>query len=163
MRTSLSSRAAGALAIAAGLSVLQLAAQSLELVSGVGPAQMPPAGGSGDSWLPILSADGRYVLFASTANNLLLASNNVPIPTGLLPNLNVFLRDRTAATTTLVSVNLSGVAGGNGDSVPLDLSTNGRYALFESSASDLVPADTNGATDVFVRDLLTGTITLVSL
>lgn len=159
----LSSTVLPMMAVAAGLSVLQLAGQSLQLVSGVDPAQGPPAGGSGDSSLPIVSPDGRYVLFASTANNLLLTSNNVPMPEGLLPSVNVFLRDRSAGSTTLVSVNLSGVAGGNGDSVPLDLSTNGRYALFQSSASDLVTGDTNGATDVFVRDLLTGSTLLVSM
>jgi hypothetical protein len=89
-----------------------------QLVSVLDPSQGPPAGGSGDSWAPVISPDGRYVLFASTANNLVLTTNNNPIP-GLCPQrLNVFLRDRTNGTTTLISVNLSGTAGGNGDSLP---------------------------------------------
>jgi Tol biopolymer transport system component len=134
----------------------------LQLVPGLDPAQAPPSGGSGDSWAPLISPDGRYVLFASTANNLLVASNSLPIPALFPPKLNVFLRDRTNGTTALVSINLSGVGGGNGDSWPTGLSTNGRYALFESSASDLVPGDTNNATDVFVRDLVAGTTLLVS-
>ena len=75
----------------------------------------------------------------------------------------MFLRDRTNGTTTLVSVNLTGTGGGNGDSLPAALSANGRYACFESSASDLVPGDTNNATDVFVRDLVGGTTLLVSV
>ena len=54
------------------------------------------------------------------------------------PAMNVFLRDRTNATTTLVSIKLTGTNGGNGDSIPAGLSTDGRYVLFESSASDLV-------------------------
>ncbi|MBE0544767.1 MAG: PD40 domain-containing protein [Verrucomicrobia bacterium] len=122
----------------------------------------PPAGGNGDSMVPILSADGRYVLFASTANNLLLATKNSPIPPSFPARLNVFLRDRTNDTTRLVSVNLTGVAGGNGDSLPAAISTNGQFALFESRASDLVPGDTNNATDVFLRDLVNETTTLIS-
>jgi Tol biopolymer transport system component len=135
--------------------------QTFEPGSVADPTQQPPSGGNGDSGSPILSPDGRYVLFASAANNLELVSSNVfPI---IPPRLNVFLRDRTAGVTTLVSINLAGVGGGNGDSIPADLSTNGRYAVFESSASDLVAGDTNDATDVFVRDVLTGTTLLVSV
>ena len=135
----------------------------LQLVSVLDPSQAPPAGGSGDSWAPIISLDGRYVLFASAANNLVLTSNTNAIPALAPPRLNVFLRDRTNGTTTLVSVNLSGTGGGNGDSWPSALSTNGQYALFESSATDLVPSDTNNLTDVFVRDLVNGTTLLVSI
>src|ERR1035437_9648587 len=120
------------------------------LVSVLDPSQAPPAGGSGDSWAPVISRDGRYVLFPSTTNNLVLTTNTNPIPALCPQRLNVFLRDRTNGTTTLVSVNLSGTAGGNGDSFPSAVSSNGRYALFESSASDLVPGDTNNATDLFV-------------
>ena len=123
----------------------------------------PPAGGNGDSMMPVLSADGRYVLFASTANNLLLTSSNAPIPAAFPARLNVFLRDRTHGTNALVSVNLTGVAGGNGDSLPSAISTNGQFALFESRASDLVTGDTNNTTDVFLRDLVNETTTLVGV
>ena len=135
----------------------------LHLVSGLDPAQPVPAGGSGDSWAPIMSAEGRFVLFASTANNLLFDSNNTPIPARFPANLNVLLRDRTNQTTTLASVNLSGSASGNGDSLPVDLSEDGRYVLFESSASDLVPGDTNQAADIFVRDVFGNRTALVSI
>jgi hypothetical protein len=110
-----------------------------QLVSkrGASPA---PAGGSGDSWGPILSPDGRFVLFASTANNLVLTTNGTALPIPSVPRLNVFIRDRTNGTTTLVSVNQAGTGGRNGDSIPTALSTNGQFACFESSASDLVPA-----------------------
>jgi Tol biopolymer transport system component len=137
--------------------------QPIQLVSVRDPSQGPPAGGSGDSWTPIISPDGRYVLFASTANNLLAITNDTPIPARFPAPLNVFLRDRTNGTTTLVSVNLTVSAGGNADSIPVGLSTNGRYAVFESSASDLVAGDTNNATDVFVRDQVSGTTLLVSV
>jgi len=43
------------------------------------------------------------------------------------------------------------------------VSTNGRYVLYESDASDLLPGDTNGVTDVFVRDLQLATNILVSV
>ncbi len=112
---------------------------------------------------PIITPDGRYVLFASTANNLALTSSNTPFLAQGSPKINVFLRDRTNGITTLVSVNLAGTGGGNGDSLPVELSTNGQYALYESIASDLVPGDTNNANDVFVCDLVHGTNILVSI
>ncbi len=124
------------------LPVLLLAVPTLaappQLGSIIAPSQSPPAGGGGDSVAPIISPDGRYLLFASTANNLVLTTNDLPLPLVFPARLNVFLRDRTNQTTTLVSVSLTGVSGGNGDSLPTGVSTNGRYALFESSASDLV-------------------------
>jgi Tol biopolymer transport system component len=134
-----------------------------QLISARDPAQAAPAGGSGDSWAPILSPDGRYVLFCSTANNLVESTTNNPLPMIPLAKLNVFLRDRANGTTTLVSVNLAGTGGGNGDSVPTALSSDGRYALFESSASDLIAVDTNGVADVFVRDLVSKSTMLVSV
>ncbi|HWH68317.1 MAG TPA: hypothetical protein VNT26_02990, partial [Candidatus Sulfotelmatobacter sp.] len=155
-------RTIAALVLSLAAVALPVGAEDFQLISALPPGQEAPAGGSGDSRVPVLSADGRYVLFASTANNLWLATNNQPIPAAFPPALNVYLRDRTNGTTSLVSVNLTGVAGGNGDSVPLDISTNGRFALFESRATDLVAGDTNNAPDLFVRDLVDGTTVLVS-
>lgn len=135
-------------------------AEGASLVSTCAPGFQFKLGGNGDSGLSILSKDGRYILFASTAGNLALTNNN----NSVLPcRFNVFLRDGLSNTTTLVSVNQSGAGGGNGDSFPAGISTNGQYALFESSASDLVPNDTNSANDVFVRDVIHGTTTLVSI
>jgi len=68
-----------------------------------------------------------------------------------------------APTTTLVSINSAGTGSGNGDSFNPVLSAEGRIVAFGSSASDLVPNDTNGAADIFVRDLKRGTTTLVSV
>jgi Tol biopolymer transport system component len=140
----------------------QVFAGPLQPVSQIGPSQTPPAGAASDCISPVISPDGRYVLFASTANNLVVNSNNNPIPLVMLPRMNVYLRDRTNGTTTLVSVNLSG-NGGNGDSFPASISTNGQYVLFESSASDLVTNDNNGFKDIFVRDMATALTTLVSV
>ncbi len=135
----------------------------IQLVSRLTASQSPPAGGNGDSCLPVPSADGRFVLFASTANNLLLSTNGLPLPAVVPARFNVFLRNRTNQSTRLVSANLAGSGGGNGDSFPSALSTNGQFALFESSASDLVPGDTNNAPDLFVRDLVSGALQLVSV
>jgi Tol biopolymer transport system component len=139
----------------------RVGAGPFQLVSALDRAQAPPSGGSGDSWQPIISLDGRYVLFASMANNLVVISNN-PLPVLTTPGRNIFLRDRVNGTTKLVSMNLAGTGGGNGDSIPTGISTNGRYALFESTASDLVAGDTNNASDVFIRDVVSGVTVLVS-
>jgi len=77
--------------------------------------------------------------------------------------LDVFLRDLTSGTTTLVSVNRDGGSGGNNHSVMPMLSANGQLVAFESRASNLVANDTNNATDVFARDLASGTTMLVSV
>lgn len=133
------------------------------MVSATAPAFAPPAGGGGDSELPVLSRDGRYVLFASTAHNLVSLATNRPLPALFPAPINVYLRDRLKGSTVLVSVNRDGSGGGDGDSIPIGVSTNGRYALFESTADNLVAGDTNNAADVFVRDLAAGTTILVSV
>jgi len=135
-------------------------AAAVQLVSTIGSSFPAKLGGSGDSGLSIISQNGRYVLFASTANNLTLTNNN----NSVLPcRFNVFLWDRISQTTTLVSVSQNGTGGGNGDSFPTGISANGQFALFESSASDLVANDTNNDSDIFVRDVINGTTTLVSV
>jgi Tol biopolymer transport system component len=135
-------------------------ADAAQLVSSLGSPFPAKLGGSGDSGLSLVSADGRYVLFASTASNLTLTNRfNLSAPF----RFNVFLRDTLNHTTTLVSVNQSGAGGGNQDSYPTAISSNGQFALFESSASDLVANDTNNAADVFIRDLVNGATTLVNV
>lgn len=135
---------------------------SAYLISSPDPTRGASASGAGDSWAPVMTPDGRFVLFASTALDLVQDTNGSSLSALPPPHQNVFLRDRQSGTTVLVSVNLAG-AGGNGNSLPVDVSTNGRYALFESSASDLVAGDTNNVVDVFVRDLVKGTTVLVSV
>ena len=154
---------AGWLGIALLSICLTSLASSLQLVSIPDSSFPPPAGGDGDSTLPIVSRDGRFVLFVSTANNLVSLTTNQPLPAPFPAPLNVYLRDRTKGTTVLVSVNLSGTGGGDADSIPIGVSTNGRYALFESSADNLVDGDTNNAGDVFLRDLQSGVTRLVSV
>ena len=134
----------------------QASASPIQLVSSQNASLTPTKGGNGDSGLAIISPDGRYVLFSSAANNLALTVSSNPIPILIPARINVYLRDRTNQTTILVSVNLAG-DGGNGDSFAAGISSNGQYAVFESSATDLASGDTNNATDVFVRDVVNGT------
>ena len=123
----------------------------------LGPAR-PSISAGASSFPAALSRDGRYVLFLSRANNL--SSSD-----GRNAWLDVFLRDRVGGITTLVSVDAGGAGGaggGNGDSFTPGLSTNGLWVAFESVAGNLVTNDTNGLSDVFLRDLATGSTRRVS-
>ena len=101
-----------------------------------------------------VSADGRYVAFRSDATNLVAGDTNA--------NGDIFVRDRTAGTTTRVSVGSAGVQGNSGSGQP-SISADGRYVAFESDATNLVANDTNGVRDVFVRDRVAGTTSRMSL
>ncbi|HMP84717.1 MAG TPA: hypothetical protein PKA41_18650, partial [Verrucomicrobiota bacterium] len=139
------------------------AADNLQLVTVAAPALAPSASANGDSYAPVISADGRFVLFASEADNLVTNGAGQAFPLSAPPVLNVFLHDVLGGINRLVSVNTNGTAGGNGNSIPISISTNGQFVLFESRASNLTAKDTNNATDVFVRDLVNQTTTLVSV
>ena len=150
----------GSRAMAAGFLILVMfappaGATQLQLLSTRNPLLPLSAGGNDNSIAPSLSPDGRYVVFSSTANDLAPGGN-------AYFSQNVFLRDRLSNTTALVSGNLSGI-GGNGNSMLGQVSTNGQFVVFQSDASNLVPNDTNNVTDIFVRDLVAGTTTLVSV
>jgi Tol biopolymer transport system component len=113
-------------------------------------------GGGGGSSAPRISAAGRYVVFQSLATNLYANDIN--------GTWDVFVRDRTAGTTTRVNVSSAGV-GANSNSLDLQatISSDGRYVAFDSNADNLVPSDTNQSSDVFVRDLTRSTTTRVSV
>jgi archaellum component FlaF (FlaF/FlaG flagellin family) len=103
---------------------------------------------------PAISADGRYVAFDSTATDLVPGDTNTW--------RDVFVHDREAGTTERVSVS-SGGGQGNSDSYDPSISADGRYVAFQSWTSNLVPGDTNGRFDVFVRDRQTATTERVSV
>ena len=109
---------------------------------------------NGDSASPAISADGRYVAFGSDASNLVPGDTN--------GTSDVFVRDLRSGTTQRVSVATDGTQA-NGDSDSPAISADGRYVAFASYASNLVPGDTNGTADVFVRDLRSGTTRRVSV
>lgn len=100
-----------------------------------------------------ISSDGRYVVFESRATNLVSNDTN-----GFR---DIFLHDRMTLQTTRLSINAQGIEG-NANSFDADISANGRYVVFTSDASNLVPDDNNGKSDVFLYDIQTGQIVLVS-
>lgn len=146
----------GMLCLAVGVRARADTNSPVQGVSLANPSLTRAAGGNSDSSASIISADGRFVLFVSSADNLVTNDSN-----GLM--LDVFLRNRTNHTTTLVSVNAAGTSGGNGHSLSSSMSADGRFVAFESAASNLVGSDVNGASDIFLRDLVSGTTTLVSV
>lgn len=105
------------------------------------------------SWAGI-SADGRYVAFSSFATNL--------VPGDMNTVGDVFLHDRLLRTTRLVSES-SAHQQANSYSLAPSLSADGRYVAFKSFADNLVPADINSSSDVFIRDTLMETTQLVSV
>ncbi|HEU4930762.1 MAG TPA: Calx-beta domain-containing protein [Pyrinomonadaceae bacterium] len=113
------------------------------------------ASGNSLSEDPVVSANGRFVAFESFAFNL--------APLGPNARKNIFRRDLQTGVTTLVSANLAGTDGGNGDSQNPAISADGRFIVFESRANNLVANDTNTWSDIFVRDMQTGVTSLVSV
>jgi IPTL-CTERM motif/WD40-like Beta Propeller Repeat len=111
--------------------------------------------GNGTSFATGISADGRRVVFFSSASDL------VPLPdTNTSPD--VFVRDFGIGSTLLVSVNSTGTGSGSFTSTAGTLTPDGRFVAFSSMANDLVPEDMNGRVDVFRRDLEAGVTRLVS-
>jgi Tol biopolymer transport system component len=109
---------------------------------------------NGTSCCGVVSGDGRFVAFDSSAANLSIHPDTNGVQ-------DVFVRDRVAGTTRRVSVSsLGGQA--NGPSWADAISADGRYIVFRSAATDLVRHDTNHHVDVFVRDLATGRTTRVN-
>lgn len=108
-----------------------------------------------------ISADGRFIAFYSEATNLVPGDGN-----GVA---DVFVRDRTMGETRRVSVSSSGTEGDGAAQVieavhgAVQISADGRFVVFGSLASNLVPSDTNGAADVFVHDLLSGATSRASV
>jgi Tol biopolymer transport system component len=135
---------------------------SAQLVSVRDPSVPALAGGNGDSGQTFPSPDDRYVLFSSKADNLVMMTNGDPIPLLIPASLNVYLRDRAGSTTALVSVDTNGTGGGDGDAYARGLSTNGQFALFESSAGNLLPGNTGKITQVYLRDMVNRKTVLVS-
>ena len=127
-----------------------------DVVTGVTERVSVPTGGSqadDSSFIPAISGDGRYVVFRSKASDL--------VPNDTNASDDAFVRDRLTDTTTIVSVGDQGQLG-NGFSVEPEISDDGTVVSFMSLATNLVPNDTNGQIDVFVRDLVAGTTELVS-
>ncbi len=109
--------------------------------------------GNDESWGTVMSADSRYVAFASDATNLVTGD-----PTGFT---EIYVADRNTGTVTRVSVTGDGTPA-YGDCWEPTISANGRYIAFVSDAQNLVTANTNGVPTIYVHDRQTGTTTLAS-
>src|SRR3954471_3313501 len=103
---------------------------------------------------PGVSADGRFVVFMSTAGDL------VPNDTNKLED--IFVRDRKTKVTTRVSVTATGEQANAGSLQP-SITADGRYVAFKSYASNLIANDTNSAPDAFVVDRQTNAVTRISV
>src|SRR5262249_50166270 len=106
------------------------------------------------SFQPTISLDGRYVAFPSGSSNL--------VPNDTNDTIDVFVHDMLTGSTTRVSVSSSGTQANDYSLYP-SISADGRYVAFASYASNLVSNDTNGTSDIFVHDMLTGSTTRVSV
>jgi Tol biopolymer transport system component len=103
-----------------------------------------------------ISGDGRIVVFESFASNLVSVDTNGAA--------DVFVHDCVTGSTILVSEsNLRPGDSGDGLSDNPWISESGRYVVFHSLATDLVPADLNGFADIFIRDLVRGVTERASL
>jgi Tol biopolymer transport system component len=100
------------------------------------------------------NADGRFVAFESLASNLTSTTDSLGFS-------DIFVRDRLNSATSLISVSTSG-APGNGDSSWASISDDGRYVVFLSEASNLIPVDGNTHADIFIRDRQTNTTTRIN-
>jgi hypothetical protein len=106
---------------------------------------------NGNSTLGVISGDGRFVAFISTATNLVSGGSGT----------QAYLRDRKTGQTVLISSATDGTPA-NGSTSSLAISADGRYVGFVSNATNLVSANTGGLYQAFVRDMVNGTTSLVS-
>lgn len=145
--------ATAALALTATAAVAAPLTDRVSITTG-GFAVSGGAGGlSTDTERRTMSTDGRFVAFAASAP-LVKGQDNL--------DWQILVRDRARGTTQIVSVSSAG-AKANGRSWNPSISADGRYVAFESSATNLVAADTNGDRDIFVHDRATRTTSRVSV
>jgi Tol biopolymer transport system component len=107
---------------------------------------------NGDSGLPAISANGRFVAFRSRATNLVEGPSEAH---------GIFVHDRRTGETERVSLNSAGGQANRSSFAP-SISADGRFVAFGSNATTLVPGDTNESADVFVHDRATSMTTRVS-
>ncbi len=103
------------------------------------------ASGNGNSWIaPRISADGRWIVWESEADNL-----DAP---GETTQSNIYLRDMQAGVTKQVSRSSAGDLAGSDQFNP-EISANGNFVVWQSTGSNLAPNDTNNRVDIFIREI----------
>lgn len=116
-------------------------------------------GGTSDGTLvstqPAISDDGAYVIFSSTADQLIAGDTNTL--------QDIYAYKVSDGTLSRISVDSSEVEATGGNSYEADVSSDGRYVVFQSDATNLVTGDGNTSADVFIRDTVAGTTTRVSV
>jgi Tol biopolymer transport system component len=127
-----------------------------EIIADVQRISVAFNGGESNGWSgeQAISADGRYVTFASVATNLVPNDNN--------DQQDIFVYDRQTNQMTCVSMAFDGTQA-NLYSLSPSISGDGQQIVFVSEATNLVPDDVNGLPDVFVHDLRAGATTRVSV
>ena len=152
-------QASGTLTLDGGIYVRNRQANTLKNTS------VNNRGGAGNdySYSPQISPNGRFVVFASDATNL--------VPRDTNGTRDVFLRDLSAGKTTRINVSSDGTQaaadpdseywGGMSDSP--DITADGRFVVFDSDSSNLVPGDTNKSADIFLRDRQSNTTERISV
>lgn len=118
------------------------------------------AQGNKDSGKPDITADGRLVVFDSSSSNLVAddTNNQCALASGTNVNcVDVFLKDIETGVITRVSTSAANGQGNRESSEPV-ISDDGRFVAFKSGADNLVPGDTNGMTDIFVKDTQSGSV-----
>jgi Tol biopolymer transport system component len=105
-----------------------------------------------------ISGDGRYIVFSTDASGIAVGDLN-----NTSGDFDVFLRDRSTNTTTLISTSASG-SSANGDSYSPAISADGRYIVFYSSASNLIAGGIaySGKPSVYVYNVQTGITTRIA-
>lgn len=109
---------------------------------------------NGRSMRASLDRSGMLVCFSSAADNLVAGDGNV--------RTDCFVHDRATAGTIRISVNDAGF-GGTDDSGDPEISGDGTKVVFDSASTNLVAGDTNGKSDIFLRDLVAGTTSRISV
>lgn len=127
-----------------------LATGNITLVS----ATRTGVAGNDVSYAPVVSADGSRVLFLSSATNLDPADTN--------QESDAYVKDLTTGVLTLATASDAGVPANRGQSYAATLSGDGSTVAFISAATNLDPADRDDRLDVYVKDLATGDVALVS-
>jgi Ca2+-binding RTX toxin-like protein len=111
----------------------------------------------GSSCNASISFDGRYVVFESTLSDEFGITSDANGAAG-----SIYLKDMQTGSIRQVDTNSAGVGANFGGIFHTSISSDGRYVVFDSGATNLTAGDLNNQFDVFVKDLQTGTVSLIS-